>query len=77
MSLLENIKKNEGFRGEPYNDSLGKPTIGYGTLLPISESEAEIILKSRLHGKMAELVKAEPFVQELPSDVKDTLYEMS
>ena len=77
MNLVENIKISEGFRGEPYNDSLGKPTIGFGTLLPLSESESELILKSRLHTKMAQLVKAEPFMQELPSDVKDTLYEMS
>ncbi len=77
MSLVENIKQNEGFNGMPYDDSLGKPTIGYGTLLPLSESEAETILKSRLHKKMAELVKAEPFMQELPSEVKDVLYEMS
>ena len=77
MNLLENIKQNEGFNGMPYDDSLGKPTIGYGTLLPLSKSESEMILKSRLNQKTDELVKSEPFVNELPSEVRDVLYEMS
>ena len=77
MNLLENIKQNEGFNGMPYDDSLGKPTIGFGTLLPLSKSESEMILKSRLHQKTSELVKSEPFINELPSEVEDVLYEMS
>ena len=77
MDLINNIKNNEGFVGEPYNDTLGIPTIGFGTKLPLNEDEAEMILKSRLHQKMAQLVKAEPFVNDLPSEVRDVLYEMS
>ena len=77
MNLLENIKQNEGFNGMPYDDSLGKPTIGFGTLLPLSKSESEMILKSRLNQKTDELVKSEPFVNELPSEVRDVLFEMS
>ena len=38
--LLKNkIKKNEGFRNEPYLDSLGKPTIGYGHLITKKEEK--------------------------------------
>lgn len=77
MDLIERIKQNEGFRGEPYNDTLNIPTIGYGTKLPLTKSEAETILKSRLHVKMAALVKAEPFINDLPSEIRDVLYEMA
>ena len=38
--LLKNkIKKNEGFRSEPYLDSLGHPTIGYGHLITKKEKK--------------------------------------
>jgi len=29
-NLIEDIKIEEGFRGDPYNDHLGYPTVGYG-----------------------------------------------
>lgn len=48
MSLLEDIKKEEGFVGVQYDDHLGNPTIGYGTLLPLTKAEAELILEHRL-----------------------------
>ena len=38
--LLKNkIKKNDGFRTEPYLDSLGYPTIGYGHLITNKEKK--------------------------------------
>ena len=33
MNTVDFIKQEEGFRSEPYLDSLGYPTIGYGQLL--------------------------------------------
>ena len=40
LLLLKNkIKKNEGFRSEPYLDSLGHPTIGYGHLITKKEKK--------------------------------------
>ena len=33
MSLIANIKENEGFCGEIYEDSRGYKTIGYGFLV--------------------------------------------
>ena len=30
MSLIESVKKNEGYKGMVYKDSLGIDTIGYG-----------------------------------------------
>jgi lysozyme len=54
-SLFIEIKKEEGFRGDPYYDHLGFQTIGYGTKLPIDKEEAELLLKNRLHKMQKEL----------------------
>lgn len=56
--MIEEIKMEEGFRGEPYKDSLGFPTVGYGTKLPIDEEEAELLLKHRLHKMQKQLNRA-------------------
>ena len=74
--LIKSIKKNEGFRGESYKDTLGFDTIGYGTKLPLSEYEAELILKSRLKDKIRELEKKEPFINELPTNKQEIIAEM-
>ena len=74
--LIENIKKNEGFNGDVYKDSLGIPTIGYGTKLPLSKDEAEIILQMRLKDKIKELEKREPFVNKLPTMTQEVVSEM-
>ena len=39
LLLKKKIKKNEGFRNEPYLDSLGHPTIGYGHLITNKEKK--------------------------------------
>lgn len=44
--ILE-IQQDEGYVPYVYLDHLGNPTIGYGTLLPLSRKEAAIILQSR------------------------------
>ena len=77
MSLIEMIKKHEGFRGMPYNDSLGFPTIGYGTKLPINEEEAELLLKHRLDEKILELSEKEPFYLELPERAQEVIANMA
>ena len=48
LSLKKQIKKNEGFRNEPYLDSLGHPTIGYGHLITKKEKK---IFQSRFSKK--------------------------
>lgn len=75
--LVDAIKRSEGFKGMPYEDSLGKPTIGYGTLLPLSELESAMILRSRLLEKMNELINQIPWIVTQPKDVQDVVYEMS
>jgi len=74
--IIENIKRHEGFVNHVYKDSLGKDTIGYGTLMPISKKEAELLLKHRLEDKTRELVKKEPFFNELPSSAQFIILEM-
>ena len=53
--LLADLRRDEGFRGEPYADHLGHPTIGYGCLLPISQPEAETLLQGRADGILLQL----------------------
>ena len=77
IELEEQLKEHEGFRGMPYKDSLGYPTIGFGTKLPLSENEAELLMKYRLEKKRDELITAMPFVYNLPDDKQKVLYEMS
>ena len=47
--LIDDIKQEEGFKGTVYKCTEGFDTIGYGTRLPLSEKEAEIILEHRLN----------------------------
>lgn len=47
--LLDSIKRHEGFRGKPYQDTTGHTTIGYGRNLdaqPLTELEAEMLLRN-------------------------------
>ena len=77
MTLLQKIKESEGFRGEQYLDHLGNPTIGFGTLLPINQEEAELLLQIRLSKMIDELVNHKPFVIYLQEDKQEVLYEMA
>ena len=44
--LVDRIMREEGFREKPYNDHLGNPTIGYGTLLAmVTPGELEKVWK--------------------------------
>ena len=74
--LIKNIKESEGFRGAVYKDTLGFDTIGYGTKLPLSEQEALLILEVRLKAKIKELEEKEPFVNKLPLEAQEIIWEM-
>ncbi len=52
---LDRLKLEEGYRGDPYPDSRGWMTIGYGCRLPLSEDEATAILRMRLATAVEEL----------------------
>jgi len=77
MKLLDSIKQHEGFDGKPYRDTEGFLTIGYGTKLPISRAEAELLLNNRLEILKAELVQKEPMLLNLPIEKQEVLFEMA
>lgn len=69
------LQEHEGFRGMPYEDSLGYLTIGYGTLLPLSEEEAQLLLRYRLN-KVEESLECIEFYHELPIEIREVLQNM-
>ena len=75
--VIESLKQEEGFCGMPYEDTLGISTIGYGTQLPLSEEEAELLLKHRLDKKILELNEKEPFFLELPQKAQEVIANMA
>ncbi len=63
-SVLSDLKRDEGLRLEPYNDSVDKLTIGYGRNLDdvgITEREAEFLLENDLRRSLADLDRALPW----------------
>ena len=68
--LVTSIKEHEGFVNHVYKDSLGYDTIGYGTLLPITQLEATLILRSRLNSKIKELNERQPIYKTLPEEAQ-------
>lgn len=66
--LTEQLKTHEGFRGEPYKDSVGKITIAFGRNLddqPLTKREGEYLLYSSLLKIYDELVSTKPVVKHL------------
>lgn len=56
--LFEQLKRHEGYRRYPYQDTVGKLTIGIGRNIHdvgISEEEAEYLLNNDLHNSAREL----------------------
>lgn len=78
MSLIDNIKKSEGFSGTVYKDTLGFLTIGFGTKLPISKEEGELLLKYRLQLMIQELnVAKSETLNKLSVERLDVICEMA
>ena len=50
--IVEALMSEEGFKGNPYLDTRSNPTIGYGTLLPLTELEARVLLIHRLENNV-------------------------
>lgn len=65
MTLLEQLKRDEGFRAVAYRDSRGLVTIGYGWCVerrPISQRMASDILDEQLSETQAEIYHRWPWV---------------
>ena len=76
-STIRILKRQEGFRGEPYKDQAGNLTIGYGTKIPIDEAEGLLLLNSRLAGAEEALaVRWHPY-RDQPEHVKQALCLMA
>ena len=90
MSLIDDIKKSEGFRSKVYrctgkttsdnrDGSSGYDTIGYGFAikdLVIDEDIATMILERKLGELKLRIHKNFPFVLDLPEDIQDVVIEM-
>lgn len=76
MKLLEDLKKQEGFKGVVYKCSEGFDTIGYGTKLPLNKEESALLLNYRLQKTVQEVNAALPGLKTKP-EIWDMLYNMA
>ena len=76
-ALTDRIVAAEGFRGREYVDSLGNPTIGNGTLLPLTEAEGRVLVGIRLNGNADAFVAEWPPFEGLPIEAREALLEMA
>ena len=93
MSLIANIKENEGFCGEIYEDTRGYKTIGYGFLVsalspdelalnggkyePMSKETADKILELKLQKLTAAVFATFDWLKEKPQNVQEVVIEMA
>src|SRR5206468_3527500 len=80
MTIVEQLKRDEGLRLTAYKDSLGKVTIGYGRCLEtegITRDEAEFLLHNDVIAKSEELVRALPWVAQLDDARRGVLTNMT
>ena len=78
--LVEDIKRDEGFRQHPYRDNQGFLTVGYGTLIEdgISEYEGHLLLYHRLDVVLGELGEKAPVpLDEMPDNVARAVANMA
>ncbi len=71
------IQQHEGFRGNPYECSVGAQTVGYGTIFPLTKEEALMLLRHRLEAIATELEHRQPEVADLPAGVQAALLDMA
>ena len=74
--LINDIKKEEGWSGTVYKCSLGYDTAMFGTRLPFSKEEGDLILRHRLDLMMHELLLKKPNILELPKEKLSILFNM-
>ena len=78
-TLVEDIKKEEGYRSSVYLDTLQKPTIGYGFLIDTLELQ-EDICQLILMRKLEKLIKSIKFnfkwFDDMPDKVQDVIINM-
>lgn len=79
--MLDSLRREEGFRGNPYRCSADRLTVGYGTLLPLTQKEADWLLRERLahtQDRLAEALDAHGIhYMGLPAKIQRALAEMA
>jgi lysozyme len=78
-SLVEDIKKEEGYRSSVYLDTLQKPTIGYGFLidtLELQEDICELILMRKLEKLIKSIKFNFKWFDDMPDKVQDVIINM-
>ena len=76
MSLIEEIKQEEGFSGTVYKCTEGFDTVGYGTKLPLTKEESELILNHRLNQTKAQLTSY-LYDLDIKQEAWDILFNMA
>ena len=79
MSLINQIKKHEGFRSTVYECSEGYDTIGFGFAikdLELDEDIAELILKRKLEKLQKRISSKFGWFDNTPEEVKDVVTNM-
>jgi len=79
VSLIDNIKKSEGFRSTVYKCTEGHDTIGYGFAikdLVLTEHIATRILNAKLVELKLRVQQKFPFIVDLPDEVQNVVIEM-
>lgn len=76
MSLIEDIKQEEGFSGTVYRCTEGFDTVGYGSRMPITKEEAELILNHRLNQTKAQLTSY-LYDLDIKQEAWDILFNMA
>lgn len=80
MTLLEQLKRDEGLRLTPYRDSVGKLTIGYGRNLDdvgISTEEANTLLLNDIERATNDLSKHLPWIASMDAVRQGVLLNMA
>jgi len=75
-NLIEDIKLEEGYSGTIYRCTEGFDTIGYGSRLPITKEEAELLLEYRLKAMKAQLTSY-LYDLDIKQEAWDILFNMS
>ena len=79
MSLIDDIKRHEGFSKTIYQDHLGKDTIGIGFLvanLELDEDICDTIQKRLLTKKELQIQNRFGWYDDLPQEAKDIVCNM-
>ena len=77
--IIKAVKLSEGFRDRVYKDTLDIDTIGYGFAikdLVLDEDICDMILERKLKSLIERVHKKFPFVEDLPEEAQEVVYEM-